>query len=662
MIAYTQRDTLGREAAITNLRLDLKKAENFPDWVFSLSGLHELHLFNASFGHVHFSEWPWPELLRFKLVNCGLEKVSLSTFLPIGINLLDFSENPGLEWPGELLEKAPQLQSLHFSQNKLSASKLDGLEALDQLRALYLNDNDLTRIPGEIFKRRRLRILDISNNRVSTIPEAIGKLDQLDQLLAGRNRIRKLPDSIGALQALSQLQLGENRIKVLPKSLKNCLMLRRLDLHQNQLSAFPDLLHHLPWLSELDLSNNKIRKLPSGIGPLQQLSRLDLSRNGLLEFSVQADKLPKLREIRLDRNQLEHLPALPPTLFSLSATANRFTHFSKNLLTLPDLKELFLERNKLEQLPEDFGNLSRSVIRLGMAGNPVRADAEALLDLRELKELTGLLSAAKRRDLLQAQQTARMLNLPEELDVPFYRLTRSDKSVLPSLSPRAILLALNHPVGQIAARVRRFVQKEYGLPAKGRRLGKGSVLGIVGRTFFDKPRLAARLAPLGITLAENYDPQECTHLLLGFPQLHQEIPPGRQVILNEKDLIYRLDRLEKKPLLKEKSESRLQRLRQLLTSPDTTNIRLGFRMVSGNGLPPHLWNELLAAYYLSESDPALQLQIKSYIRLRLEDKGKNKFFAALTPQLIKWGKIKPEKEALLRRNRFDLGVVQNYLK
>ena len=71
MIAYTQRDTLGRETLITTLRLDLKEAERFPEWIFGLSNLQELHLFNARFGHVHFADWPWAELDKLKLVNCN---------------------------------------------------------------------------------------------------------------------------------------------------------------------------------------------------------------------------------------------------------------------------------------------------------------------------------------------------------------------------------------------------------------------------------------------------------------------------------------------------------------------------------------------------------------------------------------------------------------
>lgn len=662
MIAYTQRDTIGRETAISTLRLDLKGAGNFPEWIFDLSNLQELHLFNACFGSVHFSAWPWEELDKLKLINCGLERISLSTFLPLALSQVDLSENTGLAWPDQLLEKTPRLQVLHFSKNGLEKSELEKLKELTELRTLSLSHNELTRIPANVFHLPQLRVLEIDNNKINTIPKTIGKITQLDQLNASRNRIRKLPENFGALTALSQLLLSENRISKLPESMRECLMLRRLDLRKNKLSAFPKALDQLPWLSELDLSENKITKLPGQTSTFKQLTKLELSRNALAEFRLQVEHLPRLRELRLDHNHLDQLPALPPTMFSLSASYNHFQKIPAAVLELPDLKELFLERNRITALPPDFGNLTQSLIRLGLQGNPVKAEPENLLSLRYLRELTGLMSAAKRRDLVVAQQAARTLQLPESLNTQFFHLLRSDKTVLRDLEPNAIILALNHPVGKVAGRVRKYVQKNYGLPVKGRRLKRGHVLGIVGRTFFDKNKLEERLKALGIKLVENYDPEVCTHLLLGFPQLHQEIPPAKQVIMNEKELSIRLDKLEKKSLLKEKSETRLARLRQLLTSPDTTNIRLGFRMVTGNGLPPRLWNELLVAYYLCERDPALQLQIKSYIRLRLEDEGKNKFFAALTPQLIKWGKIKPEKEELLRRNRFDLGIIQGYLK
>src|SRR5690606_6995471 len=110
---------------------------------------------------------------------------------------------------------------------------------------------------------------------------------------------------------------------------------------------------------------------------------------------------------------------------------------------LPALRELFLERNKIFRLPQDFGNLKNSLVRLGMLGNPVQVPAEALLSLRELKEINGLMPASRQKQLLLAQQTARSLNLPAALSIPFLRLLQSDWSILPTLTQEAILAALN---------------------------------------------------------------------------------------------------------------------------------------------------------------------------------------------------------------------------
>ena len=662
MIAYSQGQTLGRESTIKQLRLDLKGAENFPNWIFNLSKLEEIHLFNAQFGQVHFTSWPWPQLNKLQLVDCGLSSMAYSGADTLPIRLLDLSKNPGLSWPTDYLQHALQLNTLHFSHNELAETSLPTLAKSRQLRQLHLEQNKLSRIPTEVFQLKQLRILNLSDNQIVRVPKALGKLEQLDHLILDNNRIRVLPDAFGTMTALNQLQLSNNRLSSLPVSIQDCLVLRKLNLSKNKFQSFPAFLTQLPWLSELDLSTNKLKALPTQAGVFRQLSQLVLNQNRLSTFSWTAAQLPKLRTLQLDQNQLTDLPTLPSSLLFLHARANQFTAIPNTVLGMPDLKDLFLEKNKIDQLPEDFKQLQKSLIRFGMAGNPVRSSVEVLLGLRELKEINGLLRAAQRRDLLLAQQTARTLHLPTNLSESFYKLLRSDLSVLSDLGANGILLALNHPVGKVVAKVRQFVQKQYGLTSKGHRLKKGSIVAILGRTFFNIVELEKRLSALGIKLLPDYQPDLCTHLLLGFPILKQEIPPAKQVILNERQFVLRLDQLEKKTLLKEKSVTKIKRLRQLLTSPDTTNIQLGFRMIKGNGLPPVLWNELLVAYYLCERDPALQLQLKSFIRLRLVDQGKNRFFAALTPQLIKWGKIKPEKEKLLRRNRFDLELVQGYLK
>lgn len=49
------------------------------------------------------------------------------------------------------------------------------LWTLSQLTALYLNDNQLTRLPSEIACLVNLVILDLSNNKLRNLPAEIGR-------------------------------------------------------------------------------------------------------------------------------------------------------------------------------------------------------------------------------------------------------------------------------------------------------------------------------------------------------------------------------------------------------------------------------------------------------------------------------------------------------
>lgn len=47
---------------------------------------------------------------------------------------------------------------------------------LSFLTSLYLNDNCLSRIPGDIAKLTNLRTLDLSNNKLRSLPAELGEL------------------------------------------------------------------------------------------------------------------------------------------------------------------------------------------------------------------------------------------------------------------------------------------------------------------------------------------------------------------------------------------------------------------------------------------------------------------------------------------------------
>ncbi|XP_071808360.1 CCR4-NOT transcription complex subunit 6-like [Asterias amurensis] len=97
-----------------------------------------------------------------------------------------------LEIVGTIRNLSPQLWSLQF------------------LTALYLNDNNLTRVPPEICKLTSLMHLDLSANKLRSLPVELGDLVTLRELLLNNNYLRNLPFELGRLFQLQVLGLKGN--------------------------------------------------------------------------------------------------------------------------------------------------------------------------------------------------------------------------------------------------------------------------------------------------------------------------------------------------------------------------------------------------------------------------------------------------------------------
>ncbi|XP_037912958.1 CCR4-NOT transcription complex subunit 6-like isoform X2 [Hermetia illucens] len=78
------------------------------------------------------------------------------------------------------------------------------------LTALYLNDNNLSRLPSDIGLLTNLRTLDVSSNKLRSLPAELGELIQLRELLLNNNYLRALPYEIGKLFHLNILGLHGN--------------------------------------------------------------------------------------------------------------------------------------------------------------------------------------------------------------------------------------------------------------------------------------------------------------------------------------------------------------------------------------------------------------------------------------------------------------------
>ena len=81
---------------------------------------------------------------------------------------------------------------------------------MQHLTSLYLNDNNLTRIPPEICRLTCLIQLDLSCNKLRNLPAEIGELVTLRELLLHNNYLRALPLEMGKLFKLQILGLKGN--------------------------------------------------------------------------------------------------------------------------------------------------------------------------------------------------------------------------------------------------------------------------------------------------------------------------------------------------------------------------------------------------------------------------------------------------------------------
>lgn len=150
----------------------------------------------------------------------------------------------------------------------------------DTLEILDLSNNQLTELPNDFAKLRRLKIVFLSNNLFTTFPsvlascpnlEMIGfKSNQIKQvpehafppktrwLILTDNQITTLPDSLGDCPKLQKLMLAGNQINSLPKTLIKCQNLALIRLAANQLTHLPDWLLQLPKLAWLAFSGNPL--------------------------------------------------------------------------------------------------------------------------------------------------------------------------------------------------------------------------------------------------------------------------------------------------------------------------------------------------------------------------------------------------------------------
>lgn len=160
------------------------------------------------------------------------------------------------EIPREVFDLADTLEVLNLTGNELS-SLPDDLPKLKKLRILFCSQNAFTHVPAVLGRCESLSMIGFKSNRITSV-DAASFPAALRWLILTDNEISELPSSIGACDRLQKLMLSGNRLRSLPDTLSRCTNLELLRLAANEFEELPTWLFDLPRLCWLAFAGNPI--------------------------------------------------------------------------------------------------------------------------------------------------------------------------------------------------------------------------------------------------------------------------------------------------------------------------------------------------------------------------------------------------------------------
>jgi hypothetical protein len=179
-------------------------------------------------------------------------------------------------FPEEIFELADTLETLDLSRNNLSSLPAD-FGRLKKLRTLFCSENSFTILPEVLADCPLLDIVGFKANQITTVPPR-SLNPNLRWLILTNNNITKLPADIGNCTRMQKLMLAGNKLTTLPQELSNCSNLELLRISANKLSSMPEWLLQMPKLSWLAFSGNPFGEKPV-VKPLVLINWRDLEIN-----------------------------------------------------------------------------------------------------------------------------------------------------------------------------------------------------------------------------------------------------------------------------------------------------------------------------------------------------------------------------------------------
>jgi len=187
--------SIGNLGKLKILRLTSNRLTSLPDEIGNLKNLEDLEF---SYNEIASLPKSLGNLVNLKKLKGGNNKI-----ISIPSYIGDFSK----------------LEELSLNDNKIS--ELPKSISNPNLSYLYLQNNQIVKIPDEIGNMKNLKVVNLSHNSITKIPTSLGNLENLITLYLDNNLINDyLPESLNSLSKLLHIYV-EHNINIKGKTLSN---------------------------------------------------------------------------------------------------------------------------------------------------------------------------------------------------------------------------------------------------------------------------------------------------------------------------------------------------------------------------------------------------------------------------------------------------------
>ena len=237
----------------------------------------------------------------------------------------------------------------HFYANNINIMKFEK-KFFSHFRSLIivdLSNNNLSKIPGGLFKLKYIKELNLEKNHINYIQHQLSNLTNLEKLNLAYNEITLLPNSLFKLQKLQIILINYNKIKLIPIEIGLMKNLQRLNIFNNLINELPTTLSNNIKLKNIDFEWIYILKKSFYLSDFNEMPDDDeIYQKCLKFFSYLFNK----HILYCDRNTFFTHFSVPESLYSENILSNMSNIKTTNVTKINEAEIKLQKKNFFNEL------------------------------------------------------------------------------------------------------------------------------------------------------------------------------------------------------------------------------------------------------------------------------------------------------------------------